>query len=374
MAAAGRGTPLRGGDASCALGAHDLYPDGLLAQVLMAATYPLEVVYADRFLKQNRSLHGPALEDTVAEKNWEPIVQSLTAYPKVLAMMSDKLEWTERLGNAVLEDQARVMDTVQDLRKRAEAAGNLKSTSEQSVVHEKDSIIIEPSQKGVVYVPYYDSTVVYGAYAAAYYHYYDRYYGATSVSVSYSGSYSISRNHWGWARADWNSRRLTMATGDNRFLSQAGRAQLRPAAHGSTMLRIDAASTIPIPQCRHLRAVLGARPATSRADCRSTPGRRAQRRPSPIHACRGARRWRAGDHRASETSAADHPGCRGHRPGRLGRPGRIDESANQFDRLVHGGANVKAALGASAACEPAGPSAASARRYVPAARRPRRPR
>ena len=139
-----------------------LYPDGLLTQVLMAATYPLEVVHADRFLKQNRSLHGTALEDTVAEKNWDPSVQSLTAYPKVLATMSDKLEWTERLGNAVLEDQARVMDTVQGLRKRAEAAGNLKSTSEQSVVHEKKSIIIEPSQKGVVYVPYYDSTVVYG--------------------------------------------------------------------------------------------------------------------------------------------------------------------------------------------------------------------
>jgi hypothetical protein len=202
-----------------------LYPDGLLIQVLMASTYPLEVVHADRFLKQNPGLHGDALDEAIAKKDWDPSVQSLTAYPTVLAMMSDKLEWTERLGDAVLGDQARVMDTVQAMRKRAEAAGNLKSTSEQTVVKEKDTIIIEPSKTEYVYVPYYDYTVVYGAYAAAYYYYYERYYGSTSVSVSYSRSYSISRSHWGWAHADWNNRRFDMAANGNRFWNQAGRAQ-----------------------------------------------------------------------------------------------------------------------------------------------------
>jgi Protein of unknown function (DUF3300) len=87
-------------------------------------------------------------------------VQSLAAYPKVLAMMSEKLEWTERLGNAFLEDQGRVMDTVQALRRRAEAAGNLKSNAQQSVVHDKETIVIEPAQTEVVYVPVYDSAVV----------------------------------------------------------------------------------------------------------------------------------------------------------------------------------------------------------------------
>jgi len=202
-----------------------LYPDGLLTQVLMASTYPLDIVLADRFVKQNVNLHGAALDDAVADKTWDPSVQSLTAYPTVLAMMSDELEWTERLGNAVVQDQPRVMDTVQALRRSAKAAGNLESTSERSVVHEKETIVIEPAQKEVVYVPYYDASVVYGAYAAAYSYYYERYYGSRSVSVSYSKSYSISANHWGWARADWSNRRFAMSATGNRFWSGAGRAQ-----------------------------------------------------------------------------------------------------------------------------------------------------
>ena len=201
-----------------------LYPDALLIQVLMASTYPLEVVHADRFLNQNPGLQGDARDDAVAKKNWDPSVQSLTAFPKVLAMMSDKLEWTEHLGNAVLEDETRVMDTVQSLRKHAEAAGNLKSTSEQTVVKEKETIYIEPSKTNYVYVPYYDYSVVYGTLAAAYYDYYERYYGSRSVNVSYSASYSASQSHWNWARADWNNRRFTMDTKGNRFWDQAGRA------------------------------------------------------------------------------------------------------------------------------------------------------
>ena len=152
-------------------------------------------------------------------------MQSLAAYPKVLAMMSEKLEWTERLGNAVLEDEARVMDTVQSLRRRAQAAGNLESTAERSVVADKETIVIEPSQSQVVYVPVYDAAVVYGAYASAYGYYYERYYGSASVSVSYSEKYAISGNHWGWARADWRNHRFAMTAGQNRFWNQAGRAQ-----------------------------------------------------------------------------------------------------------------------------------------------------
>ena len=204
-----------------------LYPDGLLSQVLIASTYPLEVVEAERFLKQKPDLRGEALDEQLAKKNWDPSVQSLAAYPRVLITMSEKLEWTVRLGNAFLEDQGRVMETVQELRRRAEAAGNLKSSAEQSVVHEKETIIIEPAQTEVVYVVEYDPAVVYGSwwYAAAY-DYYNRYYGSYSynVSVSYT-SYGTSRNHWGWARANWHDRRVGVDGRNNRFWNSAGRAQ-----------------------------------------------------------------------------------------------------------------------------------------------------
>ncbi len=209
-----------------------LYPDGLLSQVLIASTYPLEVVEAERFLKQKPDLRGEALDEQLAKKNWDPSVQSLAAYPRVLITMSEKLEWTVRLGNAFLEDQGRVMETVQELRRRAEAAGNLKSSAEQTVVHEKETIIVEPAQTQVVYVAEYDPAVVYGSwwYAAAY-DYYNRYYGSYSynVSVSYT-SYNISRNHWGWARADWRQRRVGVDGRNNRFWNSAGRAQ---AAEGA---------------------------------------------------------------------------------------------------------------------------------------------
>ncbi|HMA31446.1 MAG TPA: DUF3300 domain-containing protein, partial [Casimicrobiaceae bacterium] len=111
-----------------------LYPDQLLMQVLIAATYPLEVVEAARFVQQNPDLRGEALDQALAGKNWDPSVQSLAAFPQVLAMMNDEIEWMQRLGDAFLADQQRVMDTVQSLRQRAEAAGNLQSTSQQSVI------------------------------------------------------------------------------------------------------------------------------------------------------------------------------------------------------------------------------------------------
>ena len=79
-----------------------LYPDQLLTQILMAATYPLEVVEAVRFVQQNPDLRGDALDQVIADKNWDPSVQSLAAYPQVLSMMNDKLEWTQRLGDAFL--------------------------------------------------------------------------------------------------------------------------------------------------------------------------------------------------------------------------------------------------------------------------------
>src|SRR5208282_5509659 len=99
----------------------------------IAATYPLEVVEAARFVQQSPDLQGDALDQALAAKNWDPSVQSLAAYPQALAMMNDNLEWTQQLGDAFLADQAQVMDTVQSLRQKAMAAGNLQSTPELSV-------------------------------------------------------------------------------------------------------------------------------------------------------------------------------------------------------------------------------------------------
>ena len=140
-----------------------LYPDSLLTQILMASTYPLEVVQADRWAKQNKDMKGDALAKALEAQPWDPSVKSLVNFPQVLAMMSEKLDWTQKLGDAFLAQQKDVMGTVQKLRAKAQAAGNLKTTKEQVVKVEKEVIIIEPANPQVVYVPTYNPTVVYGA-------------------------------------------------------------------------------------------------------------------------------------------------------------------------------------------------------------------
>ncbi len=140
-----------------------LYPDSLLAQIFMASTYPLEVVQADRWAKQNTTLKGDALTAALEKQPWDPSVKSLVNFPQVLTMMSEKLDWTQKLGDAFLAQQKEVMATVQTLRKKAVDAGNLKTTSEQQVIVEKETIVIQSASPQVVYVPTYNPTVVYGA-------------------------------------------------------------------------------------------------------------------------------------------------------------------------------------------------------------------
>jgi hypothetical protein len=141
-----------------------LYPDSLLAQIFMASTYPLEVVLAGKWVKANPELKGDALTAALEKEDWDPSVKSLVNFPQVLDMMNEKLDWTQKLGDAFLAQQKDVMDTVQKLRAKAEAEGNLKTTEEQKVVVEKETqtIIIEPAKTEVVYVPTYNPTVVYG--------------------------------------------------------------------------------------------------------------------------------------------------------------------------------------------------------------------
>jgi Protein of unknown function (DUF3300) len=151
-----------------------LYPDPLLTQILMASTYPLEVIEAARWSRDNPALKGQALQDAMQTESWDPSVKALTAVPQTLEMMNDKLDWTQQLGDAFLAQQQDVLDAVQKLRAEARASGNLQSTPQQVVTTEptpagapvpsaQPPIVIEPVNPDVYYVPVYNPSVVYGA-------------------------------------------------------------------------------------------------------------------------------------------------------------------------------------------------------------------
>ncbi len=194
-----------------------LYPDSLLAQILMAATYPLEVVQADRWVRANKNLPPEARNDALDRQSWDPSVKALVPFPDVLAMMSEKLDWTQRVGDAFLAQEADVMATIQDLRAKAYAAGNLRSTNQQLVKREGTIIVVEPANPQVVYVPVYSPTVVYGPwwYPAypPYVVYPYRYYSpgaaiATGVIVFGTAvAVAVAWNHW-WGHWDWRHRNV----------------------------------------------------------------------------------------------------------------------------------------------------------------------
>jgi Protein of unknown function (DUF3300)/Chaperone of endosialidase len=189
-----------------------LYPDDLLSLVLMASTYPLEVVEADRWVKGNKNLKGDQLKAAVDKQGWDDSVKSLAATPDVLSMMSSKLDWTQNLGNAVLAQQPDVMDAIQRMRTKAEANNKLASTKQQKVTKKQESgkqvIIIEPAEPNTVYVPYYDPAVVYGAWP---YPAYPPYYfpppgyiagGIIRTGLAFGAGYAVGRwasggNYWG---------------------------------------------------------------------------------------------------------------------------------------------------------------------------------
>ena len=213
-----------------------LHPDPLISQILMAATYPLEVVQADRWAKQNTSLKGDALAKALEAQDWDPSVKSLVNFPQVLTMMSDKLDWTQKLGDAVLADQKAVLDTIQDLRQKAQSSGNLKTTKEQTVIVEEKIIKIEPSNPQVVYVPTYNPTVVYGAWPyPAYppYAYYPPGYVAGSmfafaagVGLGMAWGYAWGNCNWGGGNVDVDVNRNTNINNNiDRSKYQGGRGE-----------------------------------------------------------------------------------------------------------------------------------------------------
>lgn len=139
-----------------------LYPDALLSQVLMAATYPVEVVEAARWSRANPGLQGDDAVRAAQSEDWDPSVKSLVAFPQLLARMAENPGWTQSLSEAFLAQEPHVMDTVQQLRRRAQAAGNLQSSEQMQVQQQGPAIVIQPASPQVIYVPYYDPYVVYG--------------------------------------------------------------------------------------------------------------------------------------------------------------------------------------------------------------------
>jgi len=185
-----------------------IYPDSLLAHIFIAATYPLEVVMAERWARENRNLPADSFNAALDRQPWDASVKALVPFPDVLEMMSRKLDWTQRVGDAFLAQQADVMDTVQRLRKRAHDAGNLKSTEQQRVIMEQEIIRIEPANPSIVYVPAYDPWWVYGPWWWPAYPPYVVYPYPAGVAIApgfvwfgvglFVGAYWGSWGYWGW--------------------------------------------------------------------------------------------------------------------------------------------------------------------------------
>jgi uncharacterized protein DUF3300 len=206
-----------------------LHPDALLVQILMASSYPLEIVQAARFIKDNPNLKGDQLNDALKQQPWDDSVKSLVMFPQVLTMMNDKIDYLQKLGDAFLSQQQDLMASVQRLRARAQASGQLKSTAEQKVSVEPAAapspppppapppvqttvqvtqppptvIRIEPTNPEVVYVPSYDPTVVYGAFPPEYPPYYPYPAGYFAAGVfTFAAGAAVGAALWG--DADWH--------------------------------------------------------------------------------------------------------------------------------------------------------------------------
>jgi hypothetical protein len=184
-----------------------LYPDPLLAQVLAASTYPLELVQLQQWLAKHPDLKGQALTDAVEKEDWDPSVQAMSAFPDLVKQMFDGIKWTTDLGNAFLAQQSDVMDAVQRMRKKAQDTGNLKSTEQQKVetkvIETKTVVVIEQANPQIVYVPSYNPVVVYGPPVYPYppIYYPPPSYYAAGVAIAFGvglavGSYY--RGGWGW--------------------------------------------------------------------------------------------------------------------------------------------------------------------------------
>jgi hypothetical protein len=277
-----------------------LYPDTLLSQILMASTYPLEIVEAARWSKANPNLKGDEAVKAVEQNSWDPSVKSLVAFPQVLQMMDEKLTWMQRLGDAFLSQQAQVMDTVQSLRQKAYAAGNLKSTDQVRVEHQGQTIVVESPSPQVVYVPYYDPMVVYGswwwpAYPPVYWGPWPGYFVGPGFGAGFVWGVGITVGAGFFFGAfDWPHRHVNVVTVNNFFIrNNAVRVwghepiHRRGVPYREASLRQQFGRTSASPEARrdfrgHDPSSFGGRSGFgNRPDARGGPGGRLEERGSP---------------------------------------------------------------------------------------------
>jgi len=190
-----------------------LYPDALVAQVLAASTYPTQIVEAERWMQSHSDLKGDKLGKEVDKQNWDPSVKALAQFPSVLENMDKNLSWTSSLGEAYVNQPQDVTDAVQTLRQEARKAGHLNDNEQEKVTTQDKTIIIEPANPQVVYVPAYDPWLVYGAPIVAYPGWYPVpgiFWGGVGLSfgigfgIGFFGGFGWGWGHWGY---DWHGRR-----------------------------------------------------------------------------------------------------------------------------------------------------------------------
>jgi hypothetical protein len=200
-----------------------LYPDPLLAQILAASTYPLEIIQLQQWLANHKDLKDKALADAVAKESWDTSIQAMAALPDVVNRLANDIKWTTDLGNAFLGQQSDVMDAVQRMRKKAQDKGNLKTTEQQKVetkvVESKSVIMIEQANPEVVYVPSYNPVVVYGPPVYPYYPLYYPGWGyyATGVAISFGVGVMMGAfwsGGWGWG-CGWGNNDININRNNN---------------------------------------------------------------------------------------------------------------------------------------------------------------
>lgn len=208
-----------------------LHPDQLLSQILVASTYPLEIVQLQQWLEKNKNLKDKALADAAKKQDWDPSIQALAPLPDVAKYLAENIKWTTDLGNAFLAQQSDVMDAVQRMRKKAQDSGNLKSTEQQKVetkvVENKQVIVVQQASPEVVYVPSYNPTVVYGAPAYPYppIAYPPPGYYAAGMAISFGIGVAMGAawgGGWGW-NAGWGGNNNVYINNSNNFVNNSNR-------------------------------------------------------------------------------------------------------------------------------------------------------
>src|SRR6516165_135576 len=200
-----------------------LYPDPLLAQVLAASTYPLEIILLQQWLTKNPGLKDKALAEAVAKQPWDPSIQALAALPDVVKRLADDIQWTTDVGNAFLAQQSDVMDAVQRMRKKAQDKGNLQSNEQQTVetriIESKPVIVVKQANPQVVYVPTYDPVWMYGPPVYPYppIYYPPAWYYPAGLAISFGVGVAMGAfwaGGWGWG-CGWGGGDITINRNNN---------------------------------------------------------------------------------------------------------------------------------------------------------------